>query len=708
MLRKMSLSTKITLILGSTVLIGLIIMSSLELLSIHKSSYNDALELAQEVSKGYANDITGDFEVAKASVNGVINTLNFAKKNNSLTREDVIKLLESTLEETPSILGIYTCWEPNAFDGKDSEYVNKDGHDSTGRLIPYLVRNNGEIALTALTDYAVEGAGDYYLIPTKTKKPALLEPYYYKVDGKDVLLTSLVVPILDDGGNAIGIVGADITLTAINDIVNNAKPMGGYAAVFTNKGTIVAIGLSPELITKNLVDIEKDGKDVIAKIDNAENFIVNSQSAATGLSSVKVFAPIDIDGVDTYWSFASIISDSQVYAEFNKLLINILIIIGVLLPIILFIMFLSIKMSIKPITIVSGHLQTMANADFTQDFPEKYANRQDEVGVLAKSLKTMQESINLIINGVKNEASNVDNSISSAENYMNELNSEIEDVSATTEQLAAGMEETASSAQEMNATSEELVSAVEAVASKASEGSSAAKVISQRAEELKTNTILKRQNANEVYAKTQDKLKTAIEKSKNVEKINTLLQAILSIASQTNLLALNAAIEAARAGEAGKGFAVVADEIRKLAEESKNTANEIQDITKDVIFSVGNLSESSIDILEFVDKQVIKDYENMVQTSEQYNGDSMYIDGLVTDFSATSEELLASIQEITTAITGVTNAANDGAAGTTNIAEKTTTISQKAGEVLKQAKHAKDSSNNLISMVSKFKVKSAK
>jgi len=707
MLRKTSLSTKITLILGSTVLIGLIIMSSLELLSIHKSSYNDAMELAQEVSKGYANEIMGDFEVAEASVNGILNTLKFAKQNNSMTREDVIKLLETTLDATPSILGIYTCWEPDAFDGKDSEYINKDGHDSTGRLIPYLVRNDGKITLTALTDYTIEGTGNYYLIPTKTKKPALIEPYYYKVNGKDVLLTSLVVPILDDVGNAIGIVGADITLTAINDIVNNAKPMGGYAAVFTNKGTIVAIGLSPELITKNIGDIEEDGKDVITKISNAENFFVNSKSVATGLNSVKVFAPINVDGIDTHWSFASIISDSQIYAKFNQLLINILIIIGIILPFILIIMFFAIKINIKPITIVSNHLQTMANADFTQNFPDKYVKRQDEVGILAKSLKTMQESINLIINGVKNEASNVDMSISSAESYMSELNSEIEDVSATTEQLAAGMEETASSAQEMNATSEELVSAVEAVASRASEGSNAAKIISQRAQELKTSTIVKRQNANEVYSMTQDKLKTAIEKSKNVEKINTLLQAILSIASQTNLLALNAAIEAARAGESGKGFSVVADEIRKLAEESKNTANEIQQITKDVILSVGNLSESSTKILEFVDKQVIKDYENMVQTSEQYNDDSMYVDSLVTEFSAAAEELLASIQEITTAVTGVANAANDGAAGTTNIAEKTTTISQKASEVLKQAKHAKDSSNNLINMVSKFKVKSA-
>jgi methyl-accepting chemotaxis protein len=704
MFRRMNLSTKITLTLGSVVLIGLIIMSSLELSTIHKNSYEQALVLAQEVSKGYGSDISGDFEVAQSTVNGVLNTLTFAKKSNSLTREGVIDLLKTTLEKTPSILGIYTLWEPNAFDGKDSEYMNIEGHDATGRLIPYLVRTDGKIMVSPLTNYDKAGAGDYYLVPTKTKKPVLMEPYPYKIDGKDVMLTSIVVPILDSAGNSIGIVGADIALTALDDKVNKATPMGGYATVITSQGTIVADGMDHKLVSKKITDIDQSDTSTIAKIANGESFVTNIKSAATGLTSIKVFSPISINGIDAKWSFVSVISDTQIYAKYTQIFNSMIFIIGIVLIVILLIMFFVIKVTMKPIVIVSAHLKVLANADFTHDIPAKYEERQDEIGVLAKSLKTMQESISNIINGVKNESASVSNSIVNAENYMNQLSDQIEDVSATTEQLSAGMQETAASAQEMNATSTELEMAVEAIASKASEGSNEAKIISQKAEELKANAIVKSNYANEVYRRTHDKLTIAIEKSKSVEKINNLLDAILNITAQTNLLALNAAIEAARAGEAGKGFSVVADEIRKLAEESKNTANEIQDITKDVISSVSNLSESSLGILDFIDQQVVKDYENMVQIGEQYNNDAIYVDNLVTDFSATSEELLASIQEIMRAINGVTDATNEGAAGTTNIAQKSVSISQKTNEVLQQTQNAKHRSDNLINMVSKFKV----
>jgi methyl-accepting chemotaxis protein len=266
------------------------------------------------------------------------------------------------------------------------------------------------------------------------------------------------------------------------------------------------------------------------------------------------------------------------------------------------------------------------------------------------------------------------------------------------------MEETAASSEEMNATASEIDQAVETIATKAQQGAISAGEISTRAREIKGNATVSQESASKVYYSTQEKLRRAIEQSKAVDQIMVLSDAILQITAQTNLLALNAAIEAARAGDAGKGFAVVADEIRKLAEDSKSAANGIQNITMTVVTAVANLSSSSEEVLEFIDKQVLKDYDTLVQIGDQYDKDAEFVDDLVTDFSATSEQLAASIQEMIKTIGQVSLAANEGAEGTTDIARKAMTVVEKSEEVMKQSDISRESSDMLMKMVEKFKL----
>ncbi|APH16899.1 methyl-accepting chemotaxis (MCP) signaling domain protein [Clostridium sporogenes] len=228
--------------------------------------------------------------------------------------------------------------------------------------------------------------------------------------------------------------------------------------------------------------------------------------------------------------------------------------------------------------------------------------------------------------------------------------------------------------------------------------------INKRAEDTKANLQASQKKAKEIFTNTKAELESAIESSKVVEQINVLSDSIMDITSQTNLLALNAAIEAARAGEAGKGFSVVADEIRKLAEQSKDTVTEIQSITVKVIESVKNLSDSSSNLLTFVSTDMDNDYKTMLNVADKYSEDASFVDTLVTDFSSTSEELLASLQDVLKTIEGVAQAASEGAGGTTDIASKILEVNNKSNDVLQEALKSEESANKLKEEISKFKI----
>jgi len=329
---------------------------------------------------------------------------------------------------------------------------------------------------------------------------------------------------------------------------------------------------------------------------------------------------------------------------------------------------------------------------------------KDEIGELATSVNQFIENIRAIIIEVNNCSDGVENAVLSVVEYMKGLTSNVEQSSATIQELSAGMEETAAAAQEVNSSSMEIENATVSMADRAQKGAISANEISTRADELKQSAISSQKVSKKVYENTKSNLEVALEKSKAIEKISVLSDTILGISTQTNLLALNAAIEAARAGEAGKGFAVVADEIRNLAENSKNTVSEIQKVTAEVLTSVNDLSSSSRTIMEFFDITVLKDYDEMVNTGEAYGNDGKFVDELVNDFSATAEELTATIEGIMKAMSEVATTVNEGAMGTQDIAEKISEIVTMVEQVKNETNISLENSMLLKKAVNKFTV----
>jgi len=327
---------------------------------------------------------------------------------------------------------------------------------------------------------------------------------------------------------------------------------------------------------------------------------------------------------------------------------------------------------------------------------------KDEIGQLTHGMDIFIERLQGIIKNMHGSTLALDESSSLLLEEINYANVNVEDTSTAVQNIAAGMEETAASVEEINATTENIENAVEIMASKAQEGVSASNQISVRAMELKKNALNSQQIAKQIIESVEKNLVGTIEKSKEVDKIHTLTHTIIEISSQTNLLALNAAIEAARAGEAGKGFSVVADEIKKLAEETRKTANEIQNISNVVVTSVEDLAGDAEKILKFISKQVIGDYQMLVNTSEQYNNDADLMNGLMSDFSLTADQLKTLIQGIMIAMNEVSITVNDGAGGTQLISEKASVLVNNLIEIQQKMKSNSDIVENLNESVSMF------
>ena len=420
----------------------------------------------------------------------------------------------------------------------------------------------------------------------------------------------------------------------------------------------------------------------------------------------KAFEPFGwVIGTGNYTDYiddqvASIEKDFSSYVTGRMTLFIISTLIEGIIVVLLLIMI--IISSIRPLKKCISSIGVMEQGDFSQAMGTALLKRRDDFGKLAASLESMRNEMSGLIGEVKSQATEITRMVQEIDDNIQALDEEIENVSATTEELAAGMEETAASSEEINAMSHEIESAAKSIATRSQDGATEADDIRDRAVGIKKTTTENDERTKAIHAEINEGLTKALEDIKVVDQIGVLAESIMEITGQTNLLALNASIEAARAGEAGKGFAVVADEIRVLAEQSKAAVVHIQDVTKNVVESVTNLADGAKKLLEFVGTDVVDSFAGFSDMADSYSNDAGSIDALVTDFSASSEQLLASINGVMDAIGEVSKAATEGATGTNDIAEKTGVVVEKAAEIKEKAEAAHHAADKLQQNVEHF------
>lgn len=662
-----SITTKISLLFGIlifTICVGLGI-------SVYFSASN---ALKTNIDENLVEIAKADAKIITEKINTHLNALE------ALANSPWIKSSELTLEQKLALL---------------QDEVERSGHKSL-----MLADTNG--IATNTTGETVDIHEREYFVKALSGQNAVSDPMISKTDGS--MVVAFAVPI-KQGNQVVGVLVARRDGNALSTFTSEMEFNQREVYMFNNAGTMIA-GSDLTRVAEMYNVFEQLEND--PKLEQLSNIVKKMTEGEQGIGEytyngeTKYMAYYPVEG--TNWSLAVTAPKTVIMSKVNSLT-SIMISLSVVFLLAGIMLTILISRNItRPIKETTEHLNVISTGDFTVNIPEKLLSKQDEIGTLANSLDKMQNSIRSMIKAVVDECTNVVKMLGDINNNMNNLNADLEEISSTTEELSAGAEETAASTEEMNATSLEVEKAIEFVATKAQEGATTVSKVSKLSEEMKVAAISSKQEAMEIYSKTKIDLQNAIEQSKAVNQINELTNAILDITSRTNLLALNAAIEAARAGEAGKGFAVVADEIRKLSESSKTSVSRIQEVTNEVIAVVNSLSSSSMEIMEFIDKKVLTDYEGVVQNSERYNELSVMINDIVTEFSSISEELLASVQNMVQAINQISTSANEEATGVSNIAEKTAMIVSMAENVVNLANESNEKSESLINLVKQFKI----
>ena len=321
---------------------------------------------------------------------------------------------------------------------------------------------------------------------------------------------------------------------------------------------------------------------------------------------------------------------------------------------------------------------------------------QDEIGQLSTGINRFLDQLQGIMLKLRGSSEGMNVQVNNMKSSIVTSEGSASDVSATMQQMSASMEEIA-------AGSREMLDSVHGMKGLAKEGVDVTDVIKVKAEEIRVDALNSKENTIKMIESNKELLEVAIENSRSVDKINELTNDILGISSQTNLLALNASIEAARAGEAGRGFAVVADEIRELAERSKNTANNIQEISVQVTEAVKALAEKSNEMLDFIDGTVLADYDKLVDVANQYYADADQLDGMMDVIDNKSGELEDNITNINEGIDGINTAVDESAQGVTMVADNASQLVEMLGSIRNDAESNQEISDELSNEVAQFK-----
>lgn len=357
----------------------------------------------------------------------------------------------------------------------------------------------------------------------------------------------------------------------------------------------------------------------------------------------------------------------------------------------------------RSVSTIAGKMSELAmkEGDLTQKI---HVKSKDEVGDIAKSLNVFLENLREIVQNIGTSehkllenAEHVNdivvssaNEVSQANVVMNEMGDNVLEMSDLVHKIAQNAK---NNHDKISSVMSETKSKTEYI-----------NHVGEKAQKLEKDAISAKEHIESALDRIGQTLEEKIAGSKDVERISELTDQILEIADQTNLLALNASIESARAGESGRGFAVVAGQIGKLAEQSSETAEEIQTLNAYIINVVDQLAEASFELLNMVKGNVMCDYDVLVHTGKEYANDANGFRELMTVFEEHINEIQQSMNRINEYVDQIMNGFDKQKEEVLNNSEHISQMDEEFKEIVNAVQDNKEIVDELEKIIKQFKI----